>query len=109
FIKSFAGSHRFVLDYLVEEVLGKQPENIQTFLHHTSLLNRLCGSLCDAVMLDPSISGQEILEKLERANLFIVPLDNDRHWYRYHQLFGDVLRIHLMADQPEQASSLHQR
>lgn len=109
FIKSFAGSHRFVLDYLVEEVLGKQPENIQTFLHHTSILDRLCGSLCDAVLLDPSISGQEILEQLERANLFIVPLDNDRHWYRYHQLFGDVLRIHLIANQPEQASALHQR
>ena len=109
FIKSFAGSHRFVLDYLVEEVLGQQPENIQTFLLRTSLLDRMCGSLCDAVMLDLSISGQEILEQLERANLFIIPLDNDRHWYRYHHLFGDVLRIHLMANQPEQVSALHQR
>lgn len=109
FIKSFAGSHRFVLDYLVEEVLGQQPKALKTFLLRTSLLDRLCGSLCDAVMLDPSISGQEVLEQLERANLFIVPLDHQRHWYRYHHLFGDVLRIHMMADQPEQVSALHQR
>ena len=109
FIKSFAGSHRFVLDYLVEEVLGQQPKALKTFLLRTSLLDRLCGSLCDAVLIDPSISGQEILEQLERANLFIVPLDDERRWYRYHHLFGDVLRIHMMADQPEQVSALHQR
>lgn len=109
FIKSFAGSHRFVLDYLVEEALGQQPKALKTFLLRTSLLDRLCGSLCDAVLIDPSISGQEILEQLERANLFIVPLDDERRWYRYHHLFGDVLRIHLMADQPGQISALHQR
>jgi LuxR family maltose regulon positive regulatory protein len=95
FIKSFTGSHRFVLDYLIEEVLGQQSEKIQAFLLRTSILNRMCGSLCDAVLLDPSISGQEILEQLEHTNLFIVPLDNERRWYRYHHLFGDLLRQRL--------------
>lgn len=92
FIASFAGSHHFVLDYLVEEVLQRQPEPIQAFLLRTSILDRLCGPLCDAVLLDASASGQETLEYLERANLFIVPLDNERRWYRYHHLFGDLLR-----------------
>ena len=95
FIKSFTGSHHFVLDYLVEEVLGQQPESIQTFLLRTSILDRLCGTLCDSVLGPPSASGQETLEYLERANLFIVPLDNERHWYRYHHLFGELLRKRL--------------
>jgi len=109
FIKSFAGSHRFVLDYLVEEVLERQPETVQSFLLRTSILERLCGPLCDAVLLDPPASGQETLENLERANLFIVPLDNERRWYRYHHMFADVLRMHLMAGQPDQVSALHRR
>ena len=92
FINSFTGSHHFVLDYLIEEVLQRQPEEIQTFLLQTSILERLCGPLCDAIMLSPSNSGQATLEYLERANLFIVPLDNERRWYRYHHLFGDLLR-----------------
>src|SRR6266480_2519604 len=92
FITSFTGSHHFVLDYLVEEVLQQQPESIQTFLLRTSLLDRLCGSLCDAVLLDATASGQATLEYLERANLFLVPLDNERRWYRYHHLFADLLR-----------------
>lgn len=92
FIKSFTGSHRFVLDYLMEEVLQKQSKSIQTFLLRTSILERLCGPLCDAVLLDPTASGQETLEYLEHANMFIVPLDNERRWYRYHHLFGDLLR-----------------
>jgi LuxR family maltose regulon positive regulatory protein len=92
FIKSFTGSHHFVLDYLVEEVLQQQPESIQTFLLRTSILDRLCGSLCDAVLLNPSVSGQETLEYIEHANLFLVPLDNERRWYRYHHLFADLLR-----------------
>lgn len=92
FIQSFTGSHHFVLDYLVEEVLQQQSESIQTFLLHTSILDHLCGPLCDAVLLDSSASGQEILKYLERANLFIVPLDNERRWYRYHHLFADLLR-----------------
>jgi LuxR family transcriptional regulator, maltose regulon positive regulatory protein len=95
FIKSFTGSHHFVLDYLVEEVLKQQPESIQTFLLRTSILNRLCGPLCDAVLLDPSASGQATLEYLEHANLFIVSLDNERRWYRYHHLFGELLRKRL--------------
>ena len=95
FIQSFTGSHHFVMDYLVEEVLKLQPENIHTFLLHTSILERLCGPLCDAVLLDPSTPGQETLEYLERANLFIIPLDNERRWYRYHHLFADLLRQRL--------------
>ncbi len=109
FIKSFTGSHHFVLDYLVEEVLQQQSESIQTFLLRTSILDRLCGPLCDAVLGSPSASGQETLEYLEHANLFIVPLDNERRWYRYHHLFADVLRMHLMAEQPDQVSALHRR
>ncbi|MCL4562070.1 MAG: LuxR C-terminal-related transcriptional regulator [Chloroflexi bacterium] len=95
FIKSFTGSHYFVLDYLVEEVLGQQPESIQTFLLRTSILDRLCGPLCDSIIGPSSASGQETLEYLERANLFIVPLDNERRWYRYHHLFAELLRQRL--------------
>ena len=109
FIKSFSGSHHFVLDYLVEEVLRQQSESIQTFLLHTSILDRLYGPLCDAVFDSPSASGQKTLEYLEHANLFIVPLDNERRWYRYHHLFADVLRMHLKAEQPDQVSILHWR
>jgi LuxR family maltose regulon positive regulatory protein len=95
FIKSFTGSHHFVLDYLIEEVLQQQSESIQIFLLRTSILDRLCGPLCDAVLGSPSASGQETLEYLERANLFIVPLDNERRWYRYHHLFAELLRQRL--------------
>lgn len=100
FIQSFTGSHHFVLDYLLEEVLRHQPGMIQAFLLHTSILNRLCGSLCDSVLDDTTGSGQKTegqttLEYLDRANLFIVPLDNERRWYRYHQLFRDLLRQRL--------------
>jgi LuxR family maltose regulon positive regulatory protein len=95
FIKSFTGSHHFVMDYLVEEVLHQQPESIQAFLLRTSILDRLCGPLCEAVLRDPSTHGQETLEYLERANLFIVPLDDERRWYRYHHLFADLLRQRL--------------
>jgi LuxR family maltose regulon positive regulatory protein len=95
FIKSFTGSHHFVLDYLIEEVLQQQSASIQTFLLRTSILDRMCGPLCDAVLGSPSASGQETLEYLERANLFIVPLDNERRWYRYHHLFAELLRQRL--------------
>jgi LuxR family transcriptional regulator, maltose regulon positive regulatory protein len=95
FIKSFTGSHHFVLDYLIEEVFQRQPESIQAFLLRTSILERMSGPLCDAVLCEASISGQETLQYLERANLFIVPLDEERHWYRYHHLFGDLLRQRL--------------
>ncbi|MFN8488904.1 MAG: LuxR C-terminal-related transcriptional regulator [Caldilineaceae bacterium] len=107
FIKSFTGSHRFVLDYLLEEVLQQQPATIQTFLLCTSILDRMCGPLCDAILLDPSVSGQDTLETLERANLFIVPLDNERHWYRYHHLFSDLLRQRL--GKPKEFTAFHLR
>ena len=112
FIKSFTGSHHFVLDYLVEEVLHQQPESIQTFLLHTSILDRLCGPLCDAV-LSPSTSGQATLEYLEHANLFIVSLDSERRWYRYHHLFADLLRQRLhqsiMGDKGTSVAEYHGR
>jgi LuxR family maltose regulon positive regulatory protein len=107
FIKSFTGSHRFVLDYLIEEVLHQQSEKIQAFLLRTSILDRMCGPLCNAVLLDPSTSGQDTLEYLERTNLFIVPLDNERLWYRYHHLFGDLLRQRL--GQPRELPEYHLR
>ena len=112
FIQSFTGSHNFVLDYLVEEVLQQQPEAVQTFLLRTSILDHLCGPLCDAVMSSPSdagqeTAGQETLEYLERANLFIVPLDNERRWYRYHHLFADLLRQRL--GKPKELSEYHLR
>jgi LuxR family maltose regulon positive regulatory protein len=122
-IRSFTGSHRYVLDYLVEEVLERQPESVQTFLLQTSILDRLTGSLCDAVRFGcaepPSSSGgtaltghedsQQTLEMLERANLFIVPLDTERHWYRYHHLFADLLRQRLRQTHPEKLPLLHVR
>jgi LuxR family transcriptional regulator, maltose regulon positive regulatory protein len=95
FIKTFTGSHHFVMDYLVEEVLQQLPNNLQSFLLRTSILDRLCGPLCDALMLDPSVSGQETLEYLQQANLFVICLDNERQWYRYHHLFSELLRQRL--------------
>ncbi len=95
FIRSFTGSHRFVMDYLVEEVLGQQPASVQAFLLRSSILEALCGSLCDAVLGDPPGSGQASLAYLERANLFLVPLDDERRWYRYHHLFAELLRQRL--------------
>src|SRR5437660_980 len=116
FIRSFTGSHHFVLDYLLEEVLGQQSESLQTFLLRTSILDRLCGPLCDAVLMDPSVSGQETLEYLEHANLFLVPLDNERSWYRYHQLFAELLRQRLnqittssTGDERDGVAELHSR
>ncbi len=93
FIASFGGSHRFVLDYLAEEVLRRESEGIQSFLLRTSILDRLCAPLCDAVLQDSS--GRESLDYLERANLFLLPLDGERNWYRYHQLFAELLRQRL--------------
>lgn len=116
FIKSFTGSHHFVLDYLLEEVLQQQPENIQTFLLRTSILDHLCGPLCDAILQDPAASGQETLEYIDRANLFILPLDNERSWYRYHHLFADLLRQRLQqriasssGDEVGNVAELHSR
>jgi LuxR family maltose regulon positive regulatory protein len=95
FIQSFTGTHHFVLDYLLEEVLHQQSAGIQAFLLRTSILDRLCGPLCDAVLREAAAVGQATLEYLEHANLFLVPLDNERRWYRYHHLFADLLRQRL--------------
>ncbi len=113
FIRSFTGGHRFVLDYLLEEVLAQQPESIQTFLFRTSILDRMCGPLCEAVAYGDAVpvlpgAGQEMLEYLERANLFVVPLDGDRRWYRYHHLFADLLRLRLHALYPQQPDRVAQ-
>jgi len=107
FVQAFSGSHRFILDYLVEEVLDRQPGEIQAFLLKTSILDRLTASLCDAVT--GREDSQALLTQLERANLFLVPLDDDRHWYRYHHLFADLLRGRLKQNWPEQLPVLHRR
>jgi LuxR family maltose regulon positive regulatory protein len=110
FVAAFSGSHRFVLDYLVEEVLQRQPAGVQDFLLRTAILDRLCGPLCDAVLQDAATAGQATLVALERANLFIVPLDNERRWYRYHHLFGELLRQRLQQQLPADAiAGLHIR
>ena len=149
FVRAFSGSHRYILDYLVEEVLDRQPPDIQAFLLQTSILERLTASLCDAVRFGcdetpsissgsavrfgddeaPSISSgtavrldsdeapsraragdsQAILEQLEQANLFLIPLDDERRWYRYHRLFADLLRSRLEKDDGERVSALHRR
>jgi len=108
FIKSFTGSHHFVLDYLIEEVLQQQHEGVQAFLLRTSILDRMCGPLCEALLRAPAGSGQDTLAALERANLFIVPLDNERRWYRYHHLFGELLRKRLgQGLAPAEIAGLH--
>jgi len=107
FLQAFTGSHRFVLDYLVEEVLQHQPERVREFLLQTAILDRLCAPLCDAVT--EWEDGKEMLDGLERGNLFLVPLDDRRLWFRYHQLFGDVLRTFLREAQPGQVAGLHRR
>ena len=107
FIADFSGSHRHILDYLTDEVLQQQPEIIRTFLLHTAILDRLSGSLCDA--LTGQIDSDKLLAHLEIANLFVVPLDEERRWYRYHHLFADLLRNQLNRLQPELVPELHRR
>ncbi len=107
FIQSFTGSHHFVLDYLVEEVLQRQPEHVRNFLLQTAILDRLSSPLCDAVTGQED--GRGMLEALERGNLFVIPLDDQRQWYRYHHLFAEVLQAHLREAQPDHVSTLHQR
>lgn len=126
FIRSFTGSHRFILDYLVEEVLEHQPPALQDFLLKTSILERLTGLLCDALVGEmrsesekqvdksqsagfPIANSQSILEHLETANLFIIPLDDERLWYRYHRLFSDLLRKRLWQMSPDRVPELHRR
>ncbi len=107
FIRAFAGDNRYIVDYLVDEVLQRQPEGVRDFLLQTAILDRLNGPLCDAVTGQKD--GQARLEALERGNFFVVPLDDKRHWYRYHHLFAEVLSAHLRAEQPEQVATLHRR
>jgi LuxR family maltose regulon positive regulatory protein len=107
FIRAFAGDNRYIVDYLVDEVLERQPQAVRDFLLQTSMLDRLSGPLCDAVT--GGEDGQTRLETLERGNFFVVPLDDRRHWYRYHHLFADVLATQLRAEQPAQVAPLHRR
>lgn len=105
FVEAFTGSHRFVLDYLVEEVLDHQSEDVRSFLLDTSVLDELSGPLCDA--LTGRTDGHQVLEALERANLFVVPLDDRRRWWRYHHLFAEALRARLRAGDPGRTVALH--
>lgn len=107
FIREFTGTHRFVLDYLIEEVLQRQPTHVRSFLLQTSILEGLHGPLCNAVTGHGD--GSEMLEALERSNLFVVSLDEKRLWYRYHHLFAEVLSVRLLAEQPDQVALLHRR
>ena len=107
FVQAFTGSHRFVIDYLVEEVLDQQPESLQEFLLATSILQRLTAPLCDAVTAESE--SQAILTRLEQANLFLVPLDDERRWYRYHHLFAELLRHRLGQKDPAHPPELHRR
>ncbi|MBI5034404.1 MAG: tetratricopeptide repeat protein [Chloroflexi bacterium] len=107
FIRAFAGSHRFVLDYLVEQVLQRQSEHIRSFLLQTAILDRLCAPLCNAVTEQED--SKKMLDVLERSNLFLIPLDDQRQWYRYHHLFADVLQTHLREAQSDRVVTLHRR
>lgn len=107
FIKAFTGSHRFVLDYLAEEVLQRQSDDMRSFLLNTAILERLSGPLCNAVT--EREDSQEMLLALERGNLFVIPLDDERSWYRYHHLFADVLQARALDEQPERLPLLHLR
>src|SRR5580692_2325394 len=105
FVAAFSGSHRYVLDYLAGEVLDRQPEELRAFLLETSVLERLSGGLCDAAT--GLTGGQVMLEQVERANLFLVPLDEVRGWWRYHHLFADLLRARLQQQYPDRLGALH--
>jgi LuxR family maltose regulon positive regulatory protein len=107
FIANLSGSHRFILSYLTEEVLSRQPEDIQHFLLQTSILDRLNGDLCNAVT--GRIDSHSLLQQLFNANLFLIPLDDEGHWYRYHQLFADLLRDRHTTLLKDQTAELHQR
>ncbi|MDQ1493886.1 MAG: hypothetical protein QOG69_369, partial [Actinomycetota bacterium] len=107
FIAGFAGDDRYIVDYLAEEVLQRQPEHVKQFLLQTSILDRMSGPLCEAVT--GQSGGKARLAALERGNLFLVPLDDRRQWYRYHHLFADVLRAHLLDEQPDDVPELHVR
>jgi LuxR family maltose regulon positive regulatory protein len=107
FIAGFAGDDRYIVDYLGEEVLARQQDDVRDFLLVTSILERLTGSLCDAVT--GRGDGRARLVALERANLFLIPLDDRRQWYRYHHLFADVLQAHLLEERADLVAELHRR
>jgi LuxR family maltose regulon positive regulatory protein len=107
FIRTFKGEHRYIADYLMEEVLDRQPENLRDFLLQTSILTRLSGPLCDAVTEQEN--SQQMLNALEKANLFVIPLDDERYWYRYHHLFADLLEQRLRSKQSDLMIELHRR
>lgn len=107
YIESFAGDDRYIVDYLGAEVIERQPEDVKRFLMQTSILEQLSGPLCEAVVDDPRAA--ETLVALERANLFLIPLDTRREWYRYHHLFGDLLAYELRLSHPELVEKLHRR
>jgi len=107
FIESLSGTHRLILDYLVEEVLDQQPPAVQDFLLKASVLEQMTAPLCNAVI--GGTDSQAILTQLDRANLFLIPLDDERRWYRYHQLFADLLRSRLGQREPDQVPALHRR
>ncbi len=109
FIAAFSGSHRYIIDYLMDEVMSRQPEGIRSFLRQTSILDRLCAALCDATLDVKAPTSRQILNGLEAANLFLVSLDNERHWYRYHQLFRDFLGQRLHEQEPSRVTELHNR
>lgn len=112
FISAFTGSHHYVMDYLIEEVLKRQPKEVSAFLLKTSFLDRMCGSLCESIVETDKgepVDGQAMLEALEGMNLFVIPLDEERRWYRYHHLFADVLRKRLERQLPHLVPKLHQR
>jgi LuxR family maltose regulon positive regulatory protein len=111
FIEAFSGTNRFILDYLMEEVLASQPPEVQSFLLHTCVLNQLSSDLCDAVWqgAQGAQPAQAVLERLERSNLFLIPLDQNRRWYRYHHLFADLLQARLKAGRPDLIPELHRR
>jgi LuxR family transcriptional regulator, maltose regulon positive regulatory protein len=112
FVSAFTGSHHYIMDYLVEEVLRLQPKNVSDFLMQTSILDHICGPLSESVVdtvTEGLLDGQAILESLERMNLFVIPLDDERHWYRYHHLFADVLKKRLEQHYPNSISKLHLR
>ncbi|HEY1134006.1 MAG TPA: helix-turn-helix transcriptional regulator, partial [Nocardioides sp.] len=109
FVQRFAGDDRFVVDYLADEVLDRQPGDVRRFLLETSVLEQLNAPLCEAVVDSGPGGGRAMLDLLERQNLFLVPLDDHRRWYRYHHLFGDVLRAHLLQERREVVPDLHRR
>jgi len=109
FIADFSGSHRYIIDYLVDEVMRQHPEDVQLFLMRTSILERFCSSLCEVVIGGDGIKEQSILDYLDRANLFLIPLDDHREWYRYHHLFADFLEQRLGEVEAQHIPELHRR